>query len=100
MEPDAVDQGFDVLERISPTVAGDDAFAADFFERFIEGRDVADYARLLSRAGFLLRQRQSSPNTAAAALEVIPAEQAGQPLTDAQRSFRDAWLSSRARNTF
>jgi class 3 adenylate cyclase/pimeloyl-ACP methyl ester carboxylesterase len=26
MEPDAVDQGFDVLERISPTVAGDDAF--------------------------------------------------------------------------
>jgi class 3 adenylate cyclase len=26
MEPDAVDQGFDVLARISPTMAGDDAF--------------------------------------------------------------------------
>jgi len=26
MEPDAVDQGFDVLETVSPTVAGDDAF--------------------------------------------------------------------------
>ena len=89
----------DVRQTLAEVV-GDDAFAADFFERFIEGRDVADYARLLSRAGFLLRQRQSSPNTAAAALEVIPAEQAGQPLTDAQRSFRDAWLSSRARNTF
>jgi predicted metalloprotease with PDZ domain len=81
-------------------VAGDDAFAADFFERFIEGRDVADYARLLSRAGFLLRRRPNAPNTAAAPLEVVPAEQAGQPLSDAQRSFRDAWLSSRARNTF
>jgi predicted metalloprotease with PDZ domain len=33
-------------------------------------------------------------------LEVVPAEQAGQPLTDAQRRFRDAWLSSAAGNTF
>jgi hypothetical protein len=82
-------------------VAGDEAFAMDFFERFIEGRDVADYAQLLSRAGFLLRQRTNPPNRSAAEpLEVVPAEQAGQPLTDAQRSFRDAWLSSRARNTF
>ena len=82
-------------------VAGDEAFAADFFERFIEGRDVADYARLLSRAGFVLRQRTNSPNRSAGEpLEVVPAEQAGQPLTDSQRSFRDAWLSSRARNTF
>ena len=28
--------------------------------------------------------------------EVVPAEQAGQALTDAQRRFRDAWLRSRA----
>ena len=33
-------------------------------------------------------------------VEVIPAEQAGQPLTDAQRRFRDAWLRSAAGNTF
>jgi len=33
-------------------------------------------------------------------LEVVPAEQAGQPLTDAQRRFRDAWLRSAAGNTF
>ena len=28
-------------------------------------------------------------------IEVIPAEEAGQPLTDAQRRFREAWLGSR-----
>ena len=33
-------------------------------------------------------------------LEVVPAEQAGQALTDAQRRFRDAWLRSQAGNTF
>ena len=32
--------------------------------------------------------------------EVVPAEQAGQALTDAQRRFRDAWLRSHAGNTF
>lgn len=38
-------------------VSGDPAFARDFFSRYIEGHDVADYARLLSRAGFILRKR-------------------------------------------
>lgn len=33
-------------------------------------------------------------------LELVPAEQAGQPVTDAQRRFRDQWLRSRAGNTF
>ena len=33
-------------------------------------------------------------------LEIVPAEQAGQELTDAQRRFRDAWLRSQAGNTF
>jgi predicted metalloprotease with PDZ domain len=33
-------------------------------------------------------------------LEVVPAEQAGQTLTPAQRQFRDNWLRSRAGNTF
>jgi predicted metalloprotease with PDZ domain len=31
---------------------------------------------------------------------LVPAEQAGQSLSDAQRRFRDAWLSSAARNSF
>ena len=30
-------------------------------------------------------------------LELVPAEEAGQPLTDAQKKFRDAWLGSAAR---
>ena len=33
-------------------------------------------------------------------LEIVPAEQAGQGLTDAQRRVRDAWLRSQAGNTF
>jgi predicted metalloprotease with PDZ domain len=33
-------------------------------------------------------------------LDVVPIEQAGQTLTQSQRQFRDAWLSSRAGNTF
>ncbi|HEX2781197.1 MAG TPA: PDZ domain-containing protein, partial [Gemmatimonadaceae bacterium] len=32
----------------------DTAFANDFFRRYVEGREVADYARLLAPAGFLL----------------------------------------------
>ena len=32
-------------------VSGDAGFAASFFDRFIHGRDVADYAALLARAG-------------------------------------------------
>jgi predicted metalloprotease with PDZ domain len=39
-------------------VSGDKAFADRFFDRFIEGRDVVDYATLLSRAGCVLRRRQ------------------------------------------
>lgn len=33
-------------------------------------------------------------------VELVPVEQAGGTLTDAQRRFRDNWLSSRAGNTF
>jgi predicted metalloprotease with PDZ domain len=36
-------------------VVGDHAFAADFFGRFIEGREAADYASLLAQAGLLVR---------------------------------------------
>jgi predicted metalloprotease with PDZ domain len=36
-------------------VAGDPAFADDFFSRYIEGHEVVDYERLLARAGLVLR---------------------------------------------
>ncbi len=38
-------------------VAGDTAFAGAFFDKYIEGREVADYARLLRQAGIVLRKR-------------------------------------------
>jgi len=169
------------LKATLATVAGDATFANDFFARYIEGRDVADYATLLSRAGFVLRPRSpgrafagafplqdaqrgarvadlvppGSPAYAAGLesgdiivsiggtrvmraddvdraltarkpgdtvsvaferrgqqvnaslrlvedprVELVTAEQAGQPVSDAQRRFREAWLSSAARNVF
>jgi len=38
-------------------VSGDRAFARDFFGRYIQGHEIADYARLLARAGFTVRKR-------------------------------------------
>jgi predicted metalloprotease with PDZ domain len=40
-------------------VSGDRAFARNFFARYIQGYDVADYGRLLARAGFTLRKRNT-----------------------------------------
>jgi predicted metalloprotease with PDZ domain len=37
-------------------LTGDAAFANEFFDRYIEGREVADYARLLRLAGYELRR--------------------------------------------
>jgi predicted metalloprotease with PDZ domain len=38
-------------------ISGDETFADQFFDRFIEGREVVDYAPLLQRAGLVLRKR-------------------------------------------
>ena len=38
-------------------VSGDRAFARDFFARYVEGHDEANYGPLLARAGFALRMR-------------------------------------------
>jgi predicted metalloprotease with PDZ domain len=40
-------------------VSGDQAFAHDFFSRYIHGRDAADYPSLLARAGFVVRKRSA-----------------------------------------
>jgi len=45
------------LQRVLADVDGDRAFADDFFQRFVHGRDVLDYAPLLARAGLILRTR-------------------------------------------
>ena len=40
-------------------VSGDRPFARDFFSRYIQGREVADYTRLLAQAGFVVRRRHT-----------------------------------------
>ena len=168
----------DDLKTVLAAVAGDAAFAEEFFARYIQGREVVDFKPLLAKAGFLLRLRSAgrahagslqtqdgqngvrvtgdvpfrSPaygaglerddvivslggtRVATAAevdralmtrkpgdslqivyerrgervtsilklvedptLELVPGEEAGQPLSEAQRKFRDAWLGSAAR---
>jgi predicted metalloprotease with PDZ domain len=46
----------DVRDRLAE-VSGDRAFANDFFDKYIEGREVPDYARLFACAGLVLRKR-------------------------------------------
>ena len=45
------------LRKVLADVCGDRAFADDFFDRFVQGREVVDYAPLLARAGMILRKR-------------------------------------------
>jgi predicted metalloprotease with PDZ domain len=49
----------DARDRLAE-VSKDRAFADDFFDKYIEGRQVPDYARLFARAGLILRKR--NPN--------------------------------------
>ena len=55
--PGYVDAPYTVadLKAALASIAGDARFAEDFFTRFIQGRDVVDYAGLLARAGLVLR---------------------------------------------
>jgi predicted metalloprotease with PDZ domain len=46
----------DARDRLAET-SGDRAFADAFFDKYIEGREVPDFARLLERAGIVLRKR-------------------------------------------
>jgi predicted metalloprotease with PDZ domain len=48
----------DLRDRLAD-VSGDRAFADDFYRRYMIGRDVVDYARLLQRAGVVLRKRNA-----------------------------------------
>ena len=58
-EPGKVSTAYtiDGLKETLAKVSGDRGFANDFFAKFVEGREVVDYGRLLARAGFVLRKR-------------------------------------------
>lgn len=53
----------DDLERALGAVSGDAAFAREFFDRYIRGRDLPNYTELLSQVGFLLRPAHSERAT-------------------------------------
>jgi len=49
----------DGLKESLAKVAGDRGFANDFFSKYVEGREMVDYGKLLSRAGLVLRKRST-----------------------------------------
>ena len=88
--PGFVDNPYTLADARSvlATVSGDDLFAVDFFEQFIEGRDVVNYADLLKHAGLILQPQ--APGQASlgrvhwgAGMAVIAATPYGSPLYNA-----------------
>ena len=90
------------LRTVLGEVSGDRAFAHDFFDRFVHGREVVDYAPLLARAGLMLRKRNpgrpwigpmqfdfsgGTPRVATPTIEDTPAYAAGLDLGDELLSF-------------
>jgi predicted metalloprotease with PDZ domain len=73
-------------EAVLAAVSGNRAFARDFFARYIQGHELADYRRLLMAAGLLVRPGPRGR------VEVVPIESAGGSLTADQRRFRSSWL--------
>ena len=49
----------DARDRLAE-VSGDRRFADDFFDRFVEGREAPDYAKLLAPAGIIVRKRTAA----------------------------------------
>jgi predicted metalloprotease with PDZ domain len=91
------------LDDIRTTLSeftGDDAFATDFFSRYVTGRQVVDYPGLLASAGVLVRPRNPGAATvgpAALGLQgsrlVARVVYAGTPLYDAGIDDGDAITS-------
>ena len=58
----------DARDRLAE-VANDRAFADQFFDKYIEGREVPDFAALLSRAGLVVRKRHEGAAWTGAAID-------------------------------
>jgi predicted metalloprotease with PDZ domain len=50
----------DDIQRTLADYTGDPGFAADFFRRYVHGREVVDYPALLARAGLAVHQADST----------------------------------------
>jgi predicted metalloprotease with PDZ domain len=91
------------LDDIRATLAeytGDSAFAADFFARYVTGREAMDYGELLAPAGVLVRRAEPGRATfGRAALRaedgrvVVAATAVGTPLYDAGVEVGDVLVS-------
>ena len=88
--PGVVDVPYTLADarEVLGAVAGEEAFADEFFSRFIEGHEVVDHAELLAAAGVVLRRQ--SPGQAwlgdvafGAGLRVSGPTTYGSPLHDA-----------------
>jgi len=60
-EPGKVSTAYSIdgLKETLAKVSGDRNFANDFFSKFVEGRELVDYTRLLGRAGLVMRKRNA-----------------------------------------
>jgi predicted metalloprotease with PDZ domain len=58
-EPGKVSTAYSIdgLKETLATVSNDRNFANEFFAKFVEGRELVDYSRLLGRAGMVMRKR-------------------------------------------
>ena len=89
------------LERddVIVSVAGTAVSTEDDVDRVLASRKPGESVRIVF-------ERRGQPVTATLRLiedprrELVPVEDAGEPLSEAQKRFRDDWLSSGARNTF
>ena len=75
----------DARDRLAE-VSGDRAFADEFFDKYVEGREALDYAPLLLRAGYVLRKR--SPGAAWLGAIAIRSTADGQYHQPARRGAR------------
>ena len=62
----------DARDRLAE-VSGDRRFADDFFDRYVEGREVPDYATLFARVGLVLRKRNPGAAWAGCSISVSAA---------------------------
>jgi predicted metalloprotease with PDZ domain len=100
------------LRTALAAVSGDRAFADDFFDRFVQGREVLDYGPLLARAGLILGARNAgrpwigpisldfssgAPVVAAPTIEDTPAYVSGLDRGDELVSFDGIAISGRSR---
>jgi len=86
-------------EDLVTSVGGVEVRSRDDFERAIDSHRPGDIVTMVVQRN---ARSVSVPVTLVENphVRIVPVEQTGQSLTDAEKQFRDAWLSSAARNAF